>query len=98
MWITLWIRSAFMLQWDRGNIRHQAQIKWVVSLMIADVTHKPRMLITSQDAWIFRGKNSTPWNTIRRNFPCSAPWGIRSIKQGLCSANAANIGDCQYVI
>ena len=36
MWITLRIRSAFVLQWDRGKIRHQAQIKWVVSLMIAD--------------------------------------------------------------
>ena len=35
MWITLRIRSAFVLQWDRGKIRHQAQIKWVVSLMIA---------------------------------------------------------------
>ena len=36
MWITLWMRSAFVLQRDRGKIRHQAQLKWVVSLMIAD--------------------------------------------------------------
>ena len=40
MWITLRIRSACVLQWDRGKIRHQAQIKWVVSLMIVDALSK----------------------------------------------------------